>query len=795
MSAMPVIGLGNPHSFLARLAASLFIFSIIQPIPSSAELLNAMPARNWGYIYANDGSAGFKKSQKLSPSTTQKKQSNWSVSFSGFPTDASTAVEFAVDIWSHFFESKVPITVEAVWESSDKREILGSARPGEYFNNFKGAPDQSLWYPSAIANALSGKDLNPNQKDIHLRLNQSVLWYFGTDGSPGAQEYDLVSVALHEIAHGLGFLSNAEYDQRFGTGYIFQPTPFDAYIQLPDGRKFIDFCSRSFELGKAMRGPLYWSGALAAEANNGVKPRLHSASEFEEGSSITHLDEEMFSNSGINAMMTPVISPGEVFRSPGPIVLAMIEDMRKKPPQDQAKATPTKPSNVKALIGNGYALVTFDSNACGGVEGVLTYEITINPTGEKRTFKSSPAKVVGLKNNNSYSFTVVAQNNYGKSIGVKSNVVELQGVSKPTEIDRDLDSKFLATGMFRGMPVVAYTDSKKGNLKLAKYKNKRWNIVTVDGSLTSKIKTKENVSGPVSLCVSKWKEKEELHLFYTDLDNQDLRYATFDGVSWRYEVVDGDGNLKQSSSITSNRKTSNNVSVSNACAVSASGIQVFYRDDTEGLLLSASLTAVGWTYEVVDGDRNSDGRTTGDVGFSLRAISLGKTVYVLYDSVIYRSSNNIPVQGETRLAKRDSLFPEDWKYKTLDGPSYGVAVAGYKVALSKENGGVIAAWLSANGKQLPDPDEIKHQHLDSDETYRTIESGNLGSPRSPLAIHEDQIIFGCAKRLCSLNKNTGKARLLSGDFLAVGVESSAVKIANTNYLIYSQKKKLLLLKL
>lgn len=795
MSAMPVIRPGNLYSLLARLAASLVIFSIIQPIPSSAVLLNSIPARNWGYLYANDSSAGFKKSQNFSPDTTQKKQSNWSVSFSGFPTKASTAVEFAIDIWSHYFESKVPVTVEAVWELSEDREILGSARPGEYFNNFKGAPDQSLWYPSAIANALAGRDLNTNQKDIYLRLNESVLWYFGTDGSPGAQEYDLVSVVLHEIAHGLGFLSNAEYDQRFGTGYIFQPTPFDAYIQLPDGRKFIDFCSRSVDLGKAMRGPLYWSGAIATEANNGVKPRLHAASEFEQGSSITHLDEETFSNSGINAMMTPFLRPGDVFRAPGPVVLAMIEDMHKKPPQDQAKTAPTKPSNVKALIGNGYALVTFDSSACGRTEGIVTYEIKINPTGEKRTFKSSPAKIIGLKNYKSYSFTVAAKNNYGKSIGVTSNVIEPQGVSKPIELERGLDSRFLATGTFRGIPVVAYTDSKKGNLKLAKYENNRWNIVTVDGSLTSKIKTKENVSGPVSLCVSKWKERETLHLFYSDIDNQDLRHATFDGVNWRYEVVDGDGNLNQSSSTASKRKTSNNVSVSNACAVNASGIQVFYRDDTEGLLLSASLTAAGWTYEIVDGDRNSDGRTTGDVGLSLRAISLGKTVYVLYDSIIYRSSNNLAVQGETRLAKRDSLFPEDWEYKTLDGPSYGVAVAGYRVALSKKNGTVVAAWLSANGKQLPDPDEIKYQYLVSDETYRTIENQDLGTPHSPLAIYEDQIIFGCAKRLCSLNKDTGKARLLSGDFLAVGVESSALKITNTNYVIFSHKNKLMLLKL
>ena len=115
--------------------------------------------------------------------------------------------------------------------------MLGSARPGDYFNDFDGAPDPDLWYPSALANKLAKKDLAPAKPDIVLRFNSNALWHIAIDGKPGRFSYDLSSTVLHEIGHGLGFLSNAEYDPYFGTGYMIQPTPYDAYVELPDGRR------------------------------------------------------------------------------------------------------------------------------------------------------------------------------------------------------------------------------------------------------------------------------------------------------------------------------------------------------------------------------------------------------------------------------------------------------------------------------------------------------------------------------------------------------------------------------
>ena len=122
------------------------------------------------------------------------------------------------------------------------------------------APDPSLWYASALANALAGKDLDKANPEMVIQVNSAAPWNSRGDGVPSTSEYDLRSVFLHEMGHGLGFLSNDAYDPYYGLGSLDQPTPFDAYAQLPDGRRLVDMPSPSLEAGKAITSTLYWSG-------------------------------------------------------------------------------------------------------------------------------------------------------------------------------------------------------------------------------------------------------------------------------------------------------------------------------------------------------------------------------------------------------------------------------------------------------------------------------------------------------------------------------------------------------
>jgi hypothetical protein len=114
-------------------------------------------------------------------------------------------VQAAIDVWSANFKSNVVVTVDASWGRSSSWGVLGSARPGGFFSAFSGAPDPSLWYAFAPANALAGKDLDKANPDLVVQVNSAAPWNTRGDGSPRNSEYDLESVFIHEIGHGLGF--------------------------------------------------------------------------------------------------------------------------------------------------------------------------------------------------------------------------------------------------------------------------------------------------------------------------------------------------------------------------------------------------------------------------------------------------------------------------------------------------------------------------------------------------------------------------------------------------------------
>jgi len=763
--------------FSTRMALLILtLLAALTPAATAQSLFKYAPATQWGYTVAGVATSSTSTTSQVFPrSTTLDKRSSIQVSYSNFPNWAKDELQRAVEVWSANFESKVTITIDATWSYSQSIDVLGSARPGGYFSGFSGAPDASLWYPSALANALAGKDLDVRNSEMTINVNARAGWNRRGDGAPTKQEYDLKSVFIHEIGHGLGFLSNNAYDSILGFGSIEQPTPFDAFAQTENGRRLADLPSPSIELGRALRAPLVWSGARATAVNNGLNPLLYTPTVYEEGSSVSHLDEGTFSTSGVDAVMTPNLEAGEIFAGPGPLLLAMMEDMRSKPPAGIAVELPTIVRNPQALVADGAAIVKWDPPANLRTAKVTAYTVRNVKTGAERSSATSPVVMTGLRNGTSHTFTIAASNSLGSSPLITTNSVIPEPAWTSTIIDPNVKPAQIATTTFNKKPTIVYSNGVNGLLKMAIWNGLAWKKMTIDGAGGTN-RTRNDITSPISLCISSAGSKQQLHMFYADGKDKDLRHATYDGSKVTVEVVDGNGPSINDYEDKNRVRTASDVSVSNACVATPAGLQVFYRDESQGILLGAyKLTgSTKWVYELVDGDRKTDGRTTGDVAFHLAAGYDGKKTYVLYDSVLLLNQRKEVTSGAVRLASRATVDPTKWVFQTLEESSDSLAMTGYDVALSVTSKRVFALWLGAS--TIPKPTQLRATDLGGAINVQTFDTSRFGTPNRWLRTNGKSALFNCEDRLCSIDFATKKISLISRNSAINGISGRWITV-------------------
>ncbi|HEX2268683.1 MAG TPA: PA domain-containing protein [Pyrinomonadaceae bacterium] len=129
------------------------------------------------------------------------------------------AFQRAAEIWAARLDSNVPIRIRAQFVALGPG-VLGSAGPVSVVRNFAGAPLPNTWYHVALANKLAGVDLNPANDDINANFSTNFNFYLGLDNNHGTRP-DLVTVLLHEFAHGLGFSQLANLN----SGALFNGAP------------------------------------------------------------------------------------------------------------------------------------------------------------------------------------------------------------------------------------------------------------------------------------------------------------------------------------------------------------------------------------------------------------------------------------------------------------------------------------------------------------------------------------------------------------------------------------------
>ena len=356
------------------------------------------------------------------------------VDFVGMPAEAQSAFRYAADIWETLLDAQQEIVVEARWETLASG-ILGSAGPTGFYsdNSFP----TSNYYPIALANEFTGRDYNDDSAEIRIRFNSlyASQWYMGTDGATPSGKIDFVSVVLHEIGHGLGFVDSFDYDDGQGTGECdnisgsgCRSTPpfiYDTFVRTGQGRQLTSgFSNPSASLGFALTSDnLNFAGSAAASAHGGGVP-VFAPTDWQSGSSIAHLDEQSFPGGGANALMTPTLGSAEANHWPGAVGCGVFSDIGW-----------TMSGNCEGSVGSEDLIITNSGGADLIISSISDGASWLTLSGVNTPHTLSPGQSVSLSA--SVNWSQVSTPSSSTTIDISSNDPDKSTVSVPVVAQRN----------------------------------------------------------------------------------------------------------------------------------------------------------------------------------------------------------------------------------------------------------------------------------------------------------------------------------------------------------------------
>ena len=222
--------------------------------------------------------------------------------------------EFASRLLENIINSPVTITINAQFNPlfcSASAGTLGSGGPATvHFDNppFNPFPLANTYYVQALANSYEGFDLS-GTNDINMTFNSDIdnnssclnnrNWYYGLDGNNGALDIDFLSTVLHEMLHGLGFISIG--DPSTGIRFMGRDDVFMRSLEDHSLGQTWNQLSDAERQASAIDDPdLHWiganvladSGVLAAGINQG-HVRMHAPSTLNPAGSVSHFSSSV----------------------------------------------------------------------------------------------------------------------------------------------------------------------------------------------------------------------------------------------------------------------------------------------------------------------------------------------------------------------------------------------------------------------------------------------------------------------------------------------------------------------
>ena len=255
------------------------------------------------------------------------------VTYEGFTQEAKNAFQRAVDIWAKVLMAKVPVKIEAKWVSFEDENTLGAAGATSW--SLYSSQGTNYWVPASLRDQFRGSALRPTEPHIRMEFSKDHDWYYGVDGRPGDSTHDFISVVLHEIGHGLGFISSFSVDESGNLEIGWEASDENAYATLYDTgvldwefNPVIESSDlNSDQILSALTGHrLFWSGRSSYRVNGGPV-MLWAPSEYMSGSSVSHMDEHAYPMNSPDTLMTPWTSLGQATHSIGPVTRGLLSDM------------------------------------------------------------------------------------------------------------------------------------------------------------------------------------------------------------------------------------------------------------------------------------------------------------------------------------------------------------------------------------------------------------------------------------------------------------------------------------
>lgn len=220
----------------------------------------------------------------------------------------------AADYWETKLDSDVEIIVDAEMSAlfcTSSSAVLGSAGPESASRNFPSAPVEDTFFPAALVNSLEGVDKDISSSDIGATFNSSIdnnseclgsmNWSYTIGVPESAGSVGLYGIVLHEIGHGLGFITFVNgLGQRVGgvndhfMRFLHDNSAGKDWTAMDDGER---------EASSINNSNLVWTGQMAIDESvfltnglNSGKPQLYAPTLYDGGSSVSHWDTSLTPN-------------------------------------------------------------------------------------------------------------------------------------------------------------------------------------------------------------------------------------------------------------------------------------------------------------------------------------------------------------------------------------------------------------------------------------------------------------------------------------------------------------------